>query len=558
MGSRVARRAASLLARAVVAGLAVAACTACRAQEEQPGAALETQARAARLRARLEAGESVRVVAFGDSLTAGWGTDGVSVYHRIVADALQYSFPRSTIEPVVHGHPGETTADALRRFGAEVVAEGPHLLLIQFGGNDMGWGRSVGAFRRDLSALLARALRDTSALVIACLPPISDPDPANVWSETARAVAAQSALPAADLDRAIRAGDADARDPFPYGSHPGGFTHLIMAREVLRALQDALGVEPTVACRFVTGPRLRIEPAFAVEADIWSLADGPADCDLRIECEGAAVDDTARIEPGQATRISRALPIAPQPVAGRSWGLPVRLLARGGGGFGGVDVACLVTAPAIAADVAANGEEPAALTWHDLSADALTIGRHAWLGPEDLSARFAVAALPDRLRFIVEVTDDSVATATLDDPSQGDSVELYLDLRPDADQGKPVYMPGVLALQIIPADPADGPSPWRSMDPLPEDLRAITVECAPTATGYAARIDLPLAPVLARRGEEWPGLGFDIGINDADFGGIRTVQMMWAGTGDNYLSPAHLAGLYAGELPAGAVRQTLQ
>ncbi len=556
MTSRPARRVASLLACAAVA---VAGATACLAQEQvPPGAALETQARAGRVLEHLQAGETVRVVAFGDSLTAGWGTDGVNVYHRIVADALQYWYHGGTIELIAHGHPGETTGDALRRFDADVVAESPHLLLVQFGGNDMGWGRPVRAFRRDLSALLMRALRDTSALVIACLPPISDPNPANLWSETARAVAAESAIPVADLDRAIREGDADCRGPFPYGSHPGGFTHVIMAREVLCALQDAMGVAPTVACSFVTGPHLRPGPAFEVEADIRGLTGAAIDCDFRLECEGAAIDDAAHIEPGQATRVALPLPIAPQPDAERSWGVPVRLLARGGGGFGGVDVCWLVTAPAIAADSAADGGEPAAPTWHDLGADALTIGRHAWLGPADLSGRFAVVALPDRLRFIVEVTDDSLAVATLDDPSQGDSVELYLDLRPDADQGKPVYMPGVLALQVIPTDPAQGPAPWRSMDPLPDDLLGIAVECAPTATGYAARIDLPLAAITELRGEAWQGLGFDVGVNDADFGGIRTVQMMWTGTGDNYLNPAYLAGLYVGELPAGAVRQTLQ
>lgn len=528
-------------------------------EAEPPGAVLETQARAQALRALLEGGETVRMVAFGDSVTAGWGTDGRNVYHRMVADALQYWYADSTIDLVSYGHPGETTADALRRFSGEVVPEAPHLLLIQFGGNDMGWGRGVRAFRRDFATLLARALQETSALVIPCLPPIMDADPANVWSETAREVTAQYGLPAADLDRAIREHDPDMRGPFPYTSHPGGFTHLTMAREVLRALQEALGVPRTVTCRLAPGVRLRAEPAFAVEAEVSTPAGAATDCEFRLESEGSVMEGVAPVAPGQPARVSRALPVVPQRDAEHAWGFPVRLFARAGQGFGGLDIGWLVTAPAVAADPAGpDGAQPAELTWHELGADRFTLGRHAWWGSGDLSARFAVVALPDRLRFTIEVIDDDITTATLVDPSLGDSVELYLDLRPDADQGKPVYTPGVVALQVIPPVGADGQTLWRSMDALPEGLQGLSVECAPSGTGYTVRIDLPLVAAEAQRGGAWSGLGFDVGVNDADFGGTRTSQMMWAGTGENYLSPAYLAGLHADPLPAGAVRQTLR
>jgi len=530
----------------------------CWGQEEPAGAFLETQVRAQRLRQALESGATVRIVAFGDSVTAGWATDGRNVYHRMVADALRYWYPQSDIALITHGYPGETTADALRRFGGAVVGEGPNLLLIQFGGNDMGWGRGVRAFRRDFASLLARAVSDTSALTVACLPPIMDADPANVWSETAREVTAQYGLPAADLDRAIREGDPDMRGPFPYTSHPGGFTHLVMAREVLRALREAMGVPATVSCRLATGSRLHAQPTFEVEAEISTLAGAATDCEFRFEYEGAVIEGTTPLVPDQPARISRPLRVARERGAQHAWGFPVRLFARGEAGFGGVDVCWLVTAPAVAADLAADGAEPADLTWHELTADSFTLGRHTWWGPGDLSARFAVVALADRLRFIVEVTDDDLSVATLVDPSLGDSVELYLDLRPEADQGRPVYSEGVLALQVIPPAGADGQTLWRSMDPLPDDLQGLSIECARTATGYTARLALPLAAVEARRVGQWPGLGFDVGVNDADFGGTRTGQMMWAGTGENYLNPAYLAGLYADPLPTGAVRQTLR
>jgi lysophospholipase L1-like esterase len=535
-------------------GLCLAALVLGPAWAQEPGPA----GRAARLLGRLQQGGDVTVVAFGDSLTAGWGTDGRHVYHRLVADTLRYAFPRSHVELLVRGHPGETTAGALRRLSSDAVAAGPDLLLVQFGGNDKGTGRPVGAFRQDFGRLLRRAREETQALVIACLPPIVDDDPANEWNEAARQVAAAEGVPAADLDRAIREGDADFRGPFPYGSHPGSFTHVIMAKEVLRALREALGIREAFAGRFRTGSWLSAKPGEELEAEVSSLADTAVDCVLQTECAGVIRADTVRLEGRKSARVKRPIALPTQPVAGRSYGFPVHLLARGGG-FGGMDVCWLVVAPAVSADtVGGRGLDTEALTWHGLGAECFTLGRQNWWGAEDLGCRFAVAASPDRLTFLIEVTDDDLTVADGQDPSQGDSVELYLDLRTDADQGKPVYGAEVLALQITPRATAGGPGRWRTMQPLPARLRDLVADCVRTPTGYRARVELPLAAVKACRGAAWQGLGFDVGVNDADLGGMRKSQMMWAGIADNYLNPAYLAGLYVEDLPPGTTRRTLR
>jgi hypothetical protein len=68
----------------------------------------------------------------------------------------------------------------------------------------------------------------------------------------------------------------------------------------------------------------------------------------------------------------------------------------------------------------------------------------------------------------------------------------------------------------------------------------------------------PMTAVTALRGAAWPGLGFDVGVNDADFGGIRKSQKMWTGFPDNYLNPGYLGGLYLDKLPPNAMRQTLR
>ncbi len=514
-------------------------------------------ARGADLLNRLNQGEEISVIAFGDSLTAGWGTDGVHAFPRLVAEALAYRFPRSRLRLTVHGHPGETTADALGRAQQEVIVARPDLVLVQFGGNDMGTGRSLDAYRRDLTRLLTMLSSETEAVVIACLAPISHEDSANPWSETARHAAASTPVAIADLDRAIREGDPDFRGPFPYGSHPGNFTHVIMAREILRAFDQVTSSTPSLACRLMANPVLSAAPDYEFKAKIASLTGKPLAYTAKIAYLEEKTETGLTATPNAGVFLRQRL-VLPAWAPRRSYALPIHLWVRGGG-YGDFDVRWLTVAPAVAATPVNAGEEaPARLDWQHLDGDFLVLGRHLWLGPRDLSGRFAVLAWPDRLRFLVQVTDDEVAPSTLDWPSEGDCIEVYLDLRNDEDQGKPVYSPEVIVLQILaPAGP-DQPGQWKSMQPLPEDLQGIAVNCQLAAGGYEAQVDVPLAPVQARRGQRWAGLGFDIGIDDADTGGGRKTQMMWAGIADNYLNPAYLAGLYLGPIPEGATRRILR
>ncbi len=540
------------------ASLLLACATPTGLADELPGPSDEMLGRGRELLSRLRSGEPIHVIAFGDSLTAGWGTDGGHAYHRVFTDALKHRFTESEIRVTVRGHPGETTRGALRRARAEVIALQPDLVLVQFGGNDMGWGRSVSAFRASFSRLLALLTEQTNAVVIACLPPIVDEDPRNAWSEAARQVAAEAGTPTADLDHAIHQGDHDFRGPFPHGSHPGSFTHVIMAKEVLRAFDVVIQSRATLSCALLGDPVLADARDYELRAAVRCLGDAPVDCVATVEHNGWVAKRSVTVRPDGELVLDQAMPLPATASSSRSLGLPVRLWVKGEE-YACFDAGWLVLAPVVSADHALDdGATPSDLTWHEVGADALVMGRHLWLGPEDLSGRFNVLVLPDKLRFVVNVTDNDITVADLNDPAGGDSVELYLDLRRDNDQGKPVYSPDVLALQIIPPSKQGQPTRWRSMQPLPEDLEEIAVTCRRTDDGYEVQVDVPLAPIRARRGDEWQGIGFDVGINDADGGGTRKTQMMWAGIPDNYLNPAYFAGLYVDVAPKNATRRTLR
>jgi len=527
---------------------------ACHAAAVSEQISLEMSRRAEALSQRLSDGRLVHVVVFGDSISDGWGTDGTHVYHRMVLDCLRYRFPEADIATTVVATPGQTTGEALAIVDARVISRRPDMIIVQFGGNDKGWGRPLSDFRRDYAMLLSRLSESTHAVVIACLPPIAEVKGDNEWSQAARYVATREGVPWADFHRAIGEGPGDFRGSFPHESHPGSFTHVIMAKALLAAFDRALDVEPAFECRLLRGTRLSAEGTHLVRAEIISHLDRTCEWEARLEFGTQSADLHGSVVPRGRSVIDHTFEIPNVLPAGHAFATPVRLNVRGAG-YGSFDTAWLVMAPAIGAPDLAEGVVYSP-TWHRLGANALTIGRHLWQGEDDLSARFAVTTWSDHLRIEVQVTDDDVTVADLTDPSRGDSVELYLDLRDERAQGRPVYERDVLALQIIP--PTQAPVQWRNMHPLPADLRDLSVLAALSERGYRVRVELPLTAIQARRGQGWGGIGCDVGINDADCGGWRRCQMMWSGTGDNYINPAFLAGVWPGEIPTGATRRALQ
>ncbi|MGC9319092.1 MAG: GDSL-type esterase/lipase family protein [Armatimonadota bacterium] len=534
---------------------------------------LEMQRRGEALVQRLREGQPTRVVIFGDSISDGWGTDGTHVFQRMFVDCLRYRFPGCRLEHIVVATPGQTTGEALGIARSRVIDRDPHLVVVQFGGNDKGFGRSLADFRRDFDELLAWLSEATNALVIACLPPIAEVMGENRWSSTARDVATRQGVPWADFHRAIGAGPHDFRSSFPFESHPGSFTHVIMAKALLGAFDHATGAEPPFTCTLSRGTTVSAEDTCGIRAEIVSTAAQTTTWEARIEFGRQCTVFTGSLPEGGRTIVEGRFRVPDDLPAGHAFSTPVHLFVRGDG-YGSFDTGWLVMAPAVSAllphsattETAETAERPPednseAATqsqWHEVGANALVLGRHLWRGEDDLSARFRVTRQSESLRFEIHVTDDDVTVADLTDPSRGDSVELYLDLRDGRHQGQPVYSSDVLALQVIPPADHGSQARWRSMHAVPRDLRDISVLAAQSQDGYRVRVELPLRAIEARRGANWGGLGFDLGINDADDGGTRKSQMMWSGTGENYIDPAFLAGVYPGTLPAGATRRALQ
>ncbi len=124
-----------------------------------------------------------RIVCFGDSLTAGYGTDFGESY----PDDLQRLLDaRGAAYRVVNeGISGNTTKDGLARID-RVLALHPALVIVEFGGNDGLRGLPIADTRRNLDTILHKLTSSGAAVALAgiTLPPSYGGDYVHQFNET--------------------------------------------------------------------------------------------------------------------------------------------------------------------------------------------------------------------------------------------------------------------------------------------------------------------------------------------------------------------------------------
>jgi lysophospholipase L1-like esterase len=134
-------------------------------------------ARLSKTRLKLEAGERVRIVAFGDSITAGGdASEPALIFWERWAGALRQKYPRASIETTNGATGGDATVQGLQRLQEKVLQQKPDLVLIGFGMNDHnreGYGVPLDAFTANLRTIIDRIRADTGAevLLFSAFPP---------------------------------------------------------------------------------------------------------------------------------------------------------------------------------------------------------------------------------------------------------------------------------------------------------------------------------------------------------------------------------------------------
>jgi acyl-CoA thioesterase-1 len=117
---------------------------------------------------KLKAGQSLKMVAFGDSITAGGEASRPElIFWQRWAGDLQQKHPTARVTAVNGATGGDTTVQGLQRLDAKVLKENPDLVLIAFGMNDHNVGSvPLPQFEKNLKEMIDRIRKGTGAEVI--------------------------------------------------------------------------------------------------------------------------------------------------------------------------------------------------------------------------------------------------------------------------------------------------------------------------------------------------------------------------------------------------------
>ncbi len=149
-------------------GLAAEGCRQSSGSDETPRAAVLPQRAAEQPTVPVDTRPVI--VCFGDSLTAGYGTDPGESYPDVLQknlDAQGYPYRVAN-----QGISGDTTKDGLERIG-RVIAEHPKIVVVEFGGNDGLRGLPLEQTQANLDSMIARLKASGAQVALAgiTLPP---------------------------------------------------------------------------------------------------------------------------------------------------------------------------------------------------------------------------------------------------------------------------------------------------------------------------------------------------------------------------------------------------
>jgi len=177
------------------------------------------------------------IVAFGDSLTAGFGADPGKSFPDFVQKDLDQAGLHWRV--VNLGVSGNTTTDGLARLD-EVLARKPRVTIVEFGGNDGLRGLPIETTRANLDQIIQKLQAAGSKVLLAgmTLPPNYGPDYIKPFQQVYAELAAKykvARIPFLLSDVALRPGLMQGD-----GIHPTAEGNEIVAKTVMRYLTPLL------------------------------------------------------------------------------------------------------------------------------------------------------------------------------------------------------------------------------------------------------------------------------------------------------------------------------
>ncbi len=182
---------------------------------------------------------ATRIIAFGDSLTAG----------KDLADPDQEAWPAVlermlrqkgfNVEAANAGHSGDTTFDALNRLDF-TLSQGADVVIVAFGSNDTFQGKALKDIKKNLNEIVRRIKEKGADVVLCALKtfPNFGPDYAAPYEKIFPRVAARWDVP---LTKFMLEGVAGAPAlNLPDGIHPNARGHALVAANILPTVESTL------------------------------------------------------------------------------------------------------------------------------------------------------------------------------------------------------------------------------------------------------------------------------------------------------------------------------
>ena len=216
---------------------------------------------------------SLRIVAFGDSITNGVGLAKVTeadTFRDVVRRKLTEKLGR-TVEVVNAGINGDVVTLAVERLDKDVLAHKPDIVTIMFGGNEAGFYRpktngfadtprvDLKQFAATLTKIVDRLKADRITVVLMTCPPMTERywgmrlEPyrehginflVKDYAQAIRDVAAKKDVELIDVYRAFEKAPATL-DYFPDGLHPDPRGHRIIADLLIERLPRIIDPRPS-------------------------------------------------------------------------------------------------------------------------------------------------------------------------------------------------------------------------------------------------------------------------------------------------------------------------
>lgn len=190
--------------------------------------------------ADLKNGCNVAIVAFGDSITAGFAVRrGFPSFWR---EMLQQKYPEARLELINSGISGDTTFDGLARLDWAVLSYEPDLVTINFGINDCVLGLGLDEFEMNFVEIVRRirAGPDSEILLLSSQPLETPPYDKIVrdYYQTIERVAKEMDVGFVDVYEAwmerVRAGTPLGSMIIPGQDHPNEVGYRIIAEELMK------------------------------------------------------------------------------------------------------------------------------------------------------------------------------------------------------------------------------------------------------------------------------------------------------------------------------------